>query len=248
MSAAFFDLDNTLVRGSSLFHVGRILVRRGVVSRRDLLRFTCAEWRYVSTRTEISGGAQGLADRLLHLVAGYPVEDLRTMCSDAVGEILDRMSVPLVVAHVRAHRNEGRPTYLVTASPREIAVPIAAALDMTGVVATELEEHDGIYTGHLRAPVVHGPRKAAEVSVLTARLGIALSECYMYSDSVNDLPLLRQVRFPVVVNGNRAMRALAYRNHWAYLDTNRPRRTSWPYQRDSAIHRHAADLAATQYT
>lgn len=244
MSAAFFDLDNTLVRGSSLFHVGRILVRRGIVSRWDLLRFTGAELRYVHTRTEISGGAQGLSDRLLHLVAGYPVEDLRAMCSEAVREILERISVPLVVAHVKAHTNEGRQTYLVTASPREIADPIALALGMSGVVATELQEHAGIYTGHLHGPVVHGPRKAAEVAVLSARQGINLSESYMYSDSANDLPLLRQVRFPVVVNGNRSMRRVARRNGWAYLDANRPRRTTWPYLGESIIHRNAADLTA----
>jgi phosphoserine phosphatase len=133
-----------------------------------------------------------------------------------------------VISHVRAHQKLGRPTYLVTASPREIASRISEILGMDGYLATELEIVDGFYTGRLAAPVVHGPRKAAEVAVLAARDGIRLDASYMYSDSANDLPLLRQVRYPVVVNGNRDMFTVALNEGWAFLDTDRPERSLWP--------------------
>lgn len=226
--AAFFDLDNTLIRGSSLFHVGRDLARTGLVPRRELVRFAAAQFRYVYTRTEIAGGAQGLADRLMGLIAGYQAGHVARSCDHAVRRVFPRVAVPRVVSHVREHQKQGRPTYLVTASPSEIASRISSLLAMDGYIATELEIENGVYTGRLAAPVVHGPRKAAEVAVLAAREGIALGASYMYSDSANDLPLLRQVRYPVVVNGNRYMYDVALTSGWAFLDTERPARCLWP--------------------
>jgi HAD superfamily hydrolase (TIGR01490 family) len=229
MQAAFFDLDNTLVRGSSLFHVGRTLVRTGLVARRELFRFAISEFRYVRTRTEISGGAQGLADRLLHLIEGKSSAQVAAHCDRAVRDTLDQVLVPAVLHHVNLHQARGVRTYLVTASPSEIAEAVVELLGMDGCVATRLQACDGRYTGRLAGPVVHGARKAEEVAALAMREGLRLSQSYAYSDSINDLPLLSLVRYPVVVNGNAKVRKIARVRSWAILDTVREERTMWPY-------------------
>lgn len=229
MQAAFFDLDNTLVRGSSLFHTGRALVRTGLVTRRDLLRFALSEFRYVRTRTEISGGAQGIADRLLHLIEGKSTLQVTAHCQEAVLSTINQVLVPQMVDHVKLHQGRGVRTYLVTASPAEIAEAVAEVLGMDGCVATRLQAFDGRYTGLLAGPVVHGARKADEVAELAARERLRLSHCFAYSDSINDLPLLSRVRYPVIVNGNARVRKIAQLRGWAIIDTDRADRTSWPY-------------------
>jgi HAD superfamily hydrolase (TIGR01490 family) len=229
MQAAFFDLDNTLVRGSSLFHTGRALVRIGLVARRDLLRFAVSEFRYVRTRTEISGGAQGLADRLLYLIEGKSTGEVTAHCRQAVQDTISQVLVPHMVDCVRLHQQRGDRTYLVTASPAEIAGPVAELLGMDGCVATRLQARDGRYTGLLAGPVVHGARKADQVAELAMWEGLRLSHCFAYSDSINDLPLLSRVRYPVVVNGNARVRRIAHARGWAIVDTARADRTSWPY-------------------
>lgn len=229
MQAAFFDLDNTLVKGSSLFHTGRALVRTGLVARRDLLRFALSEFRYVRTRTEISGGAQGIADRLLHLIEGKSTLQVTAQCQEAVLNTINQVLVPQMVQHVKLHQERGVRTYLVTASPAEIAEAVATVLDMDGCVATRLQTRNGHYTGLLAGPVVHGARKADEVAALATREGLRLSQCFAYSDSINDLPLLSRVRYPVVVNGNARVRSIAHLRGWAIIDTDRADRTNWPY-------------------
>jgi len=229
VQAAFFDLDNTLVRGSSLFHTGRALVRTGLVARRDLLRFAISEFRYVRTRTEISGGAQCLADRLMHLIEGKATMEVVAHCQKAVCDTINQVLVPQMVHHVKLHQARGERTYLVTASPAEIAAVIAEILEMDGYVATRLQTEDGRYTGFLVGPVVHGAHKADQVTELALREGLELSQSFAYSDSINDLPLLSRVRYPVVVNGNARIRNVAQFRGWAIVDTARAHRTIWPY-------------------
>jgi len=248
MQAAFFDLDNTLVKGSSLFHTGRALVRTGLVARRDLLRFAISEFRYVRTRTEISGGAQGLADRLLHLIEGKSTLQVTAQCHEAVLNTISQVLVPQMVEQVKLHQVRGERTYLVTASPAEIAEAVAELLDMDGCVATRLQAQNGRYTGLLAGPVVHGARKADEVAELAAREGLRLSQCFAYSDSINDLPLLSRVRYPIVVNGNARVRRIAQLRGWAIVDTDRADRTYWPYpplhNKDARIEVSSVETAA----
>lgn len=219
-SAAFFDLDNTVVRGSSLFPLAWHLVRSGRISTSEMFRFASMNARFVRTRTESVSNRDYVMNRALSLVAGQSREDVRKLCDDMVPRIMDRRLNSVVAASIRRHKRAGQQTWLVTASPVELAQRIAQELGMTGALGTEAAHVAGVYTGELAGPILHGQNKARAVSVLAGVEGLELATCSAYSDSINDLPLLTLVGHPTVVNANRRLRHLARRNGWQVIGSS----------------------------
>lgn len=215
--AAFFDLDNTLVHGSSLAHLGRAALRAGLVTRRQLAGFACMEARFVLTRSEHAGDRLRLTERSLALVQGREEDEVRAFAAAVAPRILERRAVAATVRRLRAHQASGCETWLVTASPLELAEPLAHLLGMTGALGTRLEVVDGAYTGRLQGRVLHGAEKARAVVALARSAGIDLTGSAAYSDSINDVPLLSLVGRASVVNANRALRAEARRRDWTVL-------------------------------
>jgi HAD superfamily hydrolase (TIGR01490 family) len=224
-AAAFFDLDKTLIPGSSLFLLGRAMYDRDLFRVRDIVKFGWehVRYRWLGERPE---GISLSRQATLRLVRGRSREELMDWGRELAEErILPRVYRD-VVSLIDSHRRHGHRTYLVTAAPAELAGIVAEALDMTGAVATVAEVDDrGVYTGELVGPVVHGEDKAKAVADVASREGIDLDISAAYSDSVNDLPLLEMVGFPHAVNPEhrlrREARARAWPVHWA-----RPRRHS----------------------
>lgn len=223
--AAFFDLDKTLIPGSSLFLLARGMYERDYYRVRDLLRFG---WRQMQFR--MSGeSAQGIEESkqaTLEFVAGRPVEELRQMGREIAEErILPRVyeGITKVIEH---HRAAGDLTYLCTASPQELAEVVAESLDMTGALGTQGEiSPTGRYTGRLSEEgILHAEAKAAAVAALAARNDIDLSESYAYSDSINDLPLLEMVGHPIAVNPESDLKRAAREIGWPVFElrTRRP--------------------------
>lgn len=215
--AAFFDLDNTVVRGSSLLPFAWQLVRTGHVSTSEMFRFASMNARFVSTRTESATGRDYVMTRALALAAGQKVSDVERLCDVVVPRIVRKRLNPVVAAEIRRHKREGHQTWLVTASPTELAARIAKELDMTGAMGTQAERIAGVYSGELAGPIMHGRHKADAVSVLAAVEDLDLARCAAFSDSINDLPLLALVGRPSVVNANRRLRQIALRNGWQVL-------------------------------
>lgn len=223
--AAFFDLDRTLIPGSSLFLLARGMYERDYYRVRDILRFG---WR--QTMFRLSGESDKALEQsrgaTLEFVAGRPVRDLQEMGREIAEErILPRVyeGITKVIDH---HRHVGDLTFLCTASPQELADIVAESLDMTGALGTRAEvSHDGRYTGNLTdIGVLHGEAKAAAVVELADRLDIDLSESYAYSDSINDLPLLETVGHPIAVNPEAELKRCARECGWPVyeLRTRRP--------------------------
>lgn len=223
--AAFFDLDKTLIPGSSLFLLARGMYARDYYRVRDLLRFG---WRQAMFRLsgESEKGIDSSRDSTLDFVVGRPVQELQEMGREIVEErILPRVyeGITKVIDH---HRAAGDLTFLCTASPVELAEIVAEGLDMTGALGTRAEvSPDGRYTGRLSPDgVLHGEAKAAAVVALADRLEIDLSESYAYSDSINDLPLLESVGHPIAVNPEIDLKRAAREMGWPVyeLRTRRP--------------------------
>jgi HAD superfamily hydrolase (TIGR01490 family) len=223
--AAFFDLDRTLIPGSSLFLLARGMYERDYYRVRDILRFA---WRQMRFRMsgESEKGVDSSRDSTLEFVAGRPVKELQEMGREIAEErILPRVyeGITKVIDH---HRGAGDLTFLCTASPQELAEIVAESLEMTGALGTRAEvSPDGRYTGHLSPEgVLHGEAKAAAVVALADRMDIDLSESYAYSDSINDLPLLETVGHPIAVNPELDLKRCARECGWPVyeLRTRRP--------------------------
>jgi HAD superfamily hydrolase (TIGR01490 family) len=223
--AAFFDLDKTLIPGSSLFLLARGMYARDYYRVRDIARFG---WQQLVFRMsgETDKGIESSRESTLDFVAGRPVAELEEMGREIAEErILPRVYEGITKV-IDQHRTHGDLTFLCTASPQELADLIATSLEMTGALGTQAEvSMDGRYTGRLGPlGVLHGPTKAEAVNELAAKLDIDLEECFAYSDSINDLPLLELVGHPIAVNPDHELKREARMRGWPVyeLRTRRP--------------------------
>ena len=212
--AAFFDLDKTLIPGSSLFLLARGAYERDMFRVRDLLRFA---WGQLVFRLagERAGNVEMSQTSTLEFVTGHNASELVAWGKQIAEErILPRVYEDIVRV-IDTHRERGDLTFLVTAAPVELASTIADALEMTGAIATVSEvDSAGYYTGRLVGPVMHGPEKAKAIAKTAAEHGIDLLDCSAYSDSMNDLPLLESVGDPHAVNPEPELRRIARVRGW----------------------------------
>lgn len=223
-SAAFFDLDRTLIPGSSLFLLARGLRARDLYRVRDLLRMAGQQAMFkLVGETEESVAA--VRRDALGFTTGREQAELRAWGREiATTEILPRV-YPDIVRIIAGHRSAGDRTYLVTATPIELAEPVAAALEMDRALGTQAEiDSSGRYTGALVGGLLHGPAKAAAVLDLAERDGVNLARSHAYSDSVNDRRLLEAVGYPHAVNPDAGLLEIAVRNGWAVHELRPVRR------------------------
>ncbi|MDT4996072.1 MAG: hypothetical protein QOD45_140 [Pseudonocardiales bacterium] len=216
-AAAFFDVDNTMMVGASIFHFARGMAARGLFTWQDVVRFALRQTR-LRMRGETRSDLRSARDLALAFVAGKRVDEIVALGE----EIYDEEMADRVWSGTRAlaerHLADGQRVWLVTATPVELATIIARRLGLTGAVGTVAESVDGTYTGYLVGNVLHGEDKAQAVRGLAAREGLDLRHCFAYSDSINDLPMLTAVGHPVAVNPDSALRAEARRHGWPIRD------------------------------
>ena len=224
-AAAFFDVDNTIMRGASLFHLGRGLYRRGYFRSRDVASMAWAQGQFLigAENLEHMNEARSFA---LTFIEGRSVEELSELTDEIFDQVMARKIWPGTRALTRMHLEQGQRVWLVTAAPVEIATVIAKKLGLTGAMGTVAEHIDGVYTGRLVGEVLHGQAKAEAVAALAAREGLELSRCAAYSDSSNDIPLLSLVGDPCAINPDRPLRDVARERGWRIRDYRRRRRTT----------------------
>ncbi|WP_432548784.1 HAD family hydrolase [Kineococcus sp. SYSU DK004] len=225
LDAAFFDLDGTLVRGASMFYFARELAARGFFSRAQLRTFTRRALHF-ALRGEHHGHLLEARQLGLAFVAGREVAEVRGIGEDVYDLHVGAKVRPGTRALAERHLAAGVPVWMVTAAPVELAEPIARRLGLTGALGTVAESVDGVYTGRLVGEPLHGPAKAAAARSLAAQRGWDLSRCAAYSDSANDLPLLRVVGHPAAVNPDAALRRYARDRGWPVHDFRNWRRTA----------------------
>ena len=222
---AFFDVDNTVVRGASIFYVARGLYRRRFFRFRDIARFTWQQARFVAVGENLDHLAE-IKERALGFIAGHSVAEITAVGEEVYDEVIAGKVWPATHALARRHLAAGQRVWLVTATPIEVAEVIARRLGLTGALGTVAEHVDGLYTGRLVGEPLHGAAKAEAVRALAHREGLDLSRCSAYSDSANDLPLLSMVGHPVVVNPDARLRAHARERGWEVRDHRRGRRAA----------------------
>jgi HAD superfamily hydrolase (TIGR01490 family) len=216
-AAAFFDLDNTLIKGSALFHAGAGLVRHHLVRRADVVRYA-GQHLWFRWRGERLGHLAGVRERALAFAAGLRVADVVALSEQVYDERLANRIWDGTRRLADRHLELGEPVWLVTGAPIELAEIIAGRLGLTGALGTKCEVVDGRWTGRLSGELVHGPAKANAVRSLAQLHGLELGRCAAYSDSINDLPLLATVGLPHAVNPDRQLRQTARELGWPVHD------------------------------
>ncbi len=221
-AAAFFDLDRTLIAGSSAFVFGLAAWRADMMPTSELLSDAkkAITFRFTGASDD---KANAVRDRILQAITGSRVEDLMALADDVIPRLLDDVRKESQ-GFIDLHTEAGRATYLVTASPIEIVQSLAVELEMTGAIATVAETVDGVYTGGLSEPFCYGPAKADAMRRVAEREGYDLDLCYAYSDSVSDLPMLEIVGHPVAVNPDNGLEAVARTRGWPIVEFSRTAR------------------------
>jgi HAD superfamily hydrolase (TIGR01490 family) len=225
-AAAFFDVDNTLMRGASIYHFARGLAERKMFGPRDLFRLTWGQLAFRLRGAENADHIDAAREAALAFVAGHRVDDIV-----ALGEEIydDRMADRIWEGArelTQQHLEAGQRVWLVTATPVELANILARRLGLTGALGTVAETSDGVYTGRLVGGLLHGQAKAAAVQALAEREGLDLSRSSAYSDSSNDLPMLELVGHPSVVNPDGELLRQARNREWPVHEFRRGRRVT----------------------
>lgn len=217
---AFFDVDNTLVRGASVYYVGREAFRRRLISWRDIAQFAWHQFRFLA----VGENREHLAsskDRALGLVSGHTEAALTRLAEDIYDRYFAPKLWPETVALTREHLAKGHEVWLITATPQLVAQVIADRLELTGAIGTRVQALDGVFTGALDGHVIHGDEKAEVAESFARDRNADLAECWAYSDSGNDIPLLSLVGNRVVVNPDAKLRAHAQQEGWTVLPLKR---------------------------
>ncbi|WP_447644677.1 HAD family hydrolase [Nocardioides zeae] len=218
-SAAFFDVDNTLMQGASIFHLAKGLYKREFFTTREIAG---AVWKQAYFRVVGVEDPEHVADArnsALGFIAGHTVGELESLAEEIFDEAMAMRIWPGTRALAQLHLDRGQRVWLVTAAPVEIATIIARRLGLTGALGTVAEhDDDGVYTGRLVGEMLHGPAKSEAVTALAAREGLDLARCSAYSDSFNDLPLLGLVGDPCAINPDSRLRAHAREQGWRVRD------------------------------
>jgi HAD superfamily hydrolase (TIGR01490 family) len=214
-AAAFFDLDRTLMAGSSAYHFGRAMYNAGQMTRRQIARDAVEQIRF-RLRGASDAAVNALLDRVLEGIKGRRVVDLRRLTPDVLAGILPRI-YPQMLTVVREHQDAGRPAYIATAASQPAAEILAQALAMDGAIGTKWEIADGIYTGRLDGAFAYGEGKASRLREFADERGLALAESWAYTDAVSDLPMLEAVGHPVAVNPDAELAEIANREGWEIL-------------------------------
>jgi HAD superfamily hydrolase (TIGR01490 family) len=216
-AAAFFDVDNTLMRGASIFYFARGLYRREFFTIRDLLGFAWRQARFKALGENLEHVDQ-IRERALSFVAGHTVSELTAIGEEIYDEVMAEKIWPGTHALAQMHLDAGQRVWLVTATPIEMADVIARRLGVSGALGTVAEQVDGVYTGRLVGELLHGEAKAQAVAALAEREGLDLTRCAAYSDSANDIPLLQLVGRPCAITPEARLRAHAKKNGWRVRD------------------------------
>ncbi len=225
-AAAFFDVDNTIMQGASLFHMARGLYRRRFFSTRDILRFAWQQAQFVIGGVEDPEHMAQARSSALGFIAGHTAAELEALGEEIFDEEMAARIWPGTRALAQMHLDHGQRVWLVTAAPVELARTIARRLGLTGALGTVAEQEDGVYTGRLVGDLLHGPAKAEAVQALAEAEGLDLARCAAYSDSHNDLPMLSLVGDPCVINPDSKLREHAKRHGWRIRDYRTRRRAA----------------------
>ena len=223
-SAAFFDLDNTMVRGSTLYFLGRAMYQRGFFTKADISKFVVANVRFRLTGTEKPEVISRFQKAATDFIGGHDVKEIYTIAQSVYDEFVSPSLIQGTIDIAKQHLAEGTEVWLVTAAPEDMAKLISDRLGFTGALGTKVEIENGKYVGKLNGQILHGVEKARAVRELAAERGFSLNNCHAYSDSASDFPLLQSVGTPHAINPDARLRIKALAENWEIIDFRRFRK------------------------
>ena len=221
--AAFFDVDNTLVRGSTLYFLGRGMYQRGFFTKADISRFVVANIRFRMTGTEKKDVIEKYQKAATDFIGGHAVEEIKKVGEEIYDEYVSPKLWQGTFEIAQSHLDKGEEVWLVTAAPQDMADIIAQRLGLTGALGSKACIEKGIYTGALEGKLLHGIEKASAIQKLAQQHSLNLEDCYAYSDSHNDIPLLQAVGHPCAINPDAILRIRALAEGWPIHDFRRAR-------------------------
>lgn len=221
---AFFDVDNTLLKGSTLFFLGRGMYQRGFFTKKDISAFVLANLRYRLTGKENKDEIVRFQNAACEFIKGHNVVEIEKIGQEIYEEYVSPAIWQGTVEIAQEHLAKGEEVWLVTATPLDMANLMAKRLGFTGALGTKAETADGIYTGKMIGNLLHGKEKAVAIKELSQSESFDLKNCYAYSDSHHDIPLLEAVGNPRVINPDTLLEIRAYRDNWPVYDFRRARK------------------------
>lgn len=234
-AAAFFDIDNTLVQGSSLILLAEELAKRRYIPMRELVPALAKQIRYRVSGSENADDIASGREQALSIVKGKSVEELKALCKDIVDRQMLNKAYEETIELAAMHIAAGQQVWLVSATPVQIGQALAERLGFTGALGTVAEEENGVFTGRLVGDILHGPGKKHAVAALAAIQRLDLAKCTAYSDSINDLPMLEMVGSPVAINPDRDLRRHAKAQGWLVRDYRSMRKMARAYVIPAAV-------------
>jgi HAD superfamily hydrolase (TIGR01490 family) len=219
-SAAFFDLDKTIIAKSSSLAFSKPFQAGGLITRGAMLRSAYAQFVY------LVGGAdhdqmEKIRAFMSQLVEGWDVETVKEIVAETLHHVVDPIVYDEAVSLMEEHREAGRDVVVVSASGAEVVEPIGEMLGADDVIASRLEIVDGRYTGEIDY-YAYAEEKALAIGALAEERGYDLEQCFAYSDSITDAPMLEIVGHPHAVNPDKELRKLAAAKGWPVLQFSRP--------------------------
>ncbi|MEO9139113.1 MAG: HAD-IB family hydrolase [Jatrophihabitans sp.] len=214
-TAAFFDLDKTIIAKSSVLAFGKPFYQGGLINRRAVLRSAYAQFMFALAGAD-SDQIERMRAYLTSMCTGWDVAQVREIVSETLHDIIDPIVYDEAVDLIAMHKAAGRDVVIVSTSGEEVVTPIGAMLGADHVVATQMVVDEGRYTGEI-ARYTYGPEKAVAVLALARERGYDLGRSYAYSDSATDVPMLEAVGHPYAVNADRALRKIAAERGWPLL-------------------------------
>ncbi|HWL36778.1 MAG TPA: HAD-IB family hydrolase [Frankiaceae bacterium] len=218
--AAFFDLDKTVIAKSSTLAFGKPFYQGGLVNRRAVLKSTYAQFYYLIAGAD-ADQMDRMRDYLKQLCAGWDVAQVRAIVDETLHDLIDPLVYDEAVSLIEEHKAAGRRVVIVSSSGEEVVAPIGEMVGADEVVATRMVVADGKYTGDIEF-YAYGEHKATAMRAVASRHGWDLADCYAYSDSFTDLPMLEVVGHPYAVNPDKALRRVAAERGWPILEFRRP--------------------------
>jgi len=217
-AAAFFDVDNTMMQGASIYWFARGLAARKYFTTGDLLRFAWGQLKFRLLATEHHGDMSNAKQAALAFITGWRVDDVHRLAEEIFDELMAERIWSGTRALAQLHLDAGQRVWLVTAAPVELGRVIGPRLGLTAALGTVAEIEDGAYPGRLVGDLLHGQAKADAITALAAEEGLDMARCTAYSDSANDLPMLSLVGHAVAVNPDAELRREARRRNWEVRD------------------------------
>ncbi|CAB4849037.1 unannotated protein [freshwater metagenome] len=219
-SAAFFDLDKTILAKSSALAFARPFYKGGLIGRRDVLKSAYAQFTFLVSGADHDQMEQ-MRTYLSALVTGWDVDQVRAIVAETLDEIVDPMVFGEAVDLIEEHKQAGRDVIIISSSGTEVVEPIGERLGVHRALGTQIGIVDGKYTGEILF-YAYGEGKAEALRALARENGYNLADSYAYSDSITDLPMLEAVGHPIGVNPDAALRKIAAERSWPVLDFARP--------------------------